>query len=689
MSDAAGVVADLVAGRDPGSTLTEPEAQRITTALGIGVPRTGEPLPGERVVVKVVGPAHKTDIGGVRVVANDPRAIATAEQALLRLPGATGTLIAEFVEHDLEIIAGVRWTDGFGPVVSIGSGGIAAEADADPAIVSAETRHRLLATLETAPGTRRLTHPLRGTTPVVSAAVLADLAARLLDLGAATMPHHLAAFEMNPVTVVAGRPIALDALAVVGSGVAAVARPVRDLSPLLAARSIAIVGVSDRMNPGRVILRNVLDAGFLADRITVVKSGVDQVEGCRTVPDLAALPPVDLLVLAVPAAGIPAIMETVAAGGLAGAVVLIPGGLGERPGSEGAATAIRITLTAAGDRAPIVLGPNTMGIRSPGYDTTFIPPERMTPGKVREVPLAVVAQSGAFTLARLDRLPGIRPRHVVTVGNQLDLTAGEVVEAVVADPEVSLVALYLEGVAPGDGVRVLRAATQLRRRGGTMLWYRGGRTAAGVEAAATHTAAIATDDRVARTLGSSAGIVEAESLDAFDDLLAIAVAWEGRPPRGRRLAVISNAGFECVAAADALGDLTMATLAPATIDRLRGILDTAGLADIAGTTNPVDLTPLADAAVYAAVATAILDDPGVDAAVIGCIPYSPAIDPDALAEALIPVADHPTPWAAVIDAGPRYHPLAQALRQAGIPVLPAMDRAVGGIAIRNSRFAIR
>lgn len=686
MSEVADLVADVVAGRAPGTPLTEPEAQRIAAAIGIGVPPTGGAITGDRVVVKAIGPAHKSRLGGVRVVPNTPAAIADAARVVGAVPGATGTLVTAFVDHEVEILAGVRWTDGFGPVVTIGSGGTRAEEAPAPAILVPAIEDRILDVLAAAPGTNVLAAPPRGD-ETVPAALLADLAARLLDLGRTTMPHLLTEFEMNPVTIVDGRLVALDALAVAG-GDRPPWRPRRDLGPLLDASSLAVMGVSDRMNPGRVILRNVLAAGFPTDRVTVIKPGVDEIDGCRAVAGVADLDPVDLLVLAVPAAGIPEIVADVADRGVARAVVLIPGGLGERPGTAGAADRLREITARPG--APLLLGPNTMGIRTVRYDTTFIPPERMTPGPSREAPLAVVAQSGAFTLARLDRLPGLRPRVVATVGNQIDVTAGEIVAAVADDPAIRVVAAYLEGVAPGDGDRILRACRRLTDRGGTMLWYRGGRTAAGVAAATTHTAAVATDDTVASAVAASAGLLEAATLDEWDDLLAVSVGWADRAPAGRRLGVVSNAGFEAVAAADALRSLDLTRFADRTRDRLAAVIAGAGLDTIAAAGNPVDLTPVADAAVYGSAVAAVLDDPGVDLAVIGCIPYSPAIDPDALTAALIPYTAHPTPWVAVIDAGARYAPLVAALRTAGIPVLPAMDRAVRAIgAMRSAQCAMR
>ena len=687
--DIANVVARLVEGRAAGEALPEPEAQQITAALGIGVPpmvvaaspddASEAALEGDRVVVKAIGAAHKTDVGGVRVVDNEPEAIRAAAAALDGSP----VLVAGFVPHDVEVLAGVRWTDAFGAVVTIGLGGVGVEEGSIPAFITAGTRQAIEESLGAAPGSRGLVDGARGGPPPVAVDQLADLAVRLLDLGEAVMPRSIGEFEMNPVAFTSEGPVALDALAVVGgSGALVEPRPTGGIATMLEPESIAVIGVSEQMNPGHMIVRNILAAGFPAEDLTIVKPGRDDLDGCRCVASVTDLGEVDLLVVAVAAA---AVEEVVAeAVGVTRSMILIPGGVGERPGTEEAATRIRRAIRAAppGSR-PVVTGPNSMGVRSTRFDATFIPGDRMTPSSTEDHPVAVVAQSGAFTLSRLDRLPWLRARHVVTVGNQIDLTVGDFLRFFADDPQLRVVAAYVEGLAPGDGTAALEAAAEIRARDGVLLWYRAGRTRRGARTAATHTAAIATDDRIAGALASVAGILEAGSLDDFDDLLRLATRFDGRPV-GPAVGVLSNAGFECVAAADALGGMALADLSPATVSRIDTLFHDTGLAGFAGAANPVDLTPIAGDEVFAAAVEPLLDDAGVAVAVIGCVPYSPAVGmlaedidrPESLVERLALLAGHPTPWVAVIDAGRRYDAAAVRLEEAGIPVIRSMDRAV-------------
>lgn len=115
---------------------------------------------------------------------------------------------------------------------------------------------------------------------------LATLLARWLDFAAAACPEQVAELEVNPLVIAERGPVALDALLRLGGpGEASTAPSPRlpeKIDRLLVPRSIAVVGVSRRMNPGRILLRNVLAAGFPAERVRVVKTGVEELDGCRT-----------------------------------------------------------------------------------------------------------------------------------------------------------------------------------------------------------------------------------------------------------------------------------------------------------------------------------------------------------------------------------------------------------------------
>jgi acyl-CoA synthetase (NDP forming) len=726
VTPAAAITAIVERARGEGRELLhETEALQIATASGIAVPaylvvtdaaaiRNADlgAFTGDRVVVKAMVPGltHKTDVGGIRVAPKDAAVVAETITAMAaELPQVEAFIVAQFVEHDPgpagEMLLGMRWTNEFGPVVTFGFGGVATEALAalaperavtalSPILEAAQARRALEGTALTA----MATSAMRGRPPLLEPDALGGVVAHFLDLAQQVMPGDLAEFEINPLVVGAAGLTALDAVARLGPAGAIEGRPLAApgaIYEMLHPNSIGIVGVSTRMNLGRIILGNVLAAGFPPDAVTVIREGTDEIDGVRCVGDVSDLGGVDLLVVAVGAPAVPELLERVAAAGAARTVILIPGGLGELPGSEDHAA--RISAVVAGRAAgagPFINGGNCMGVRSvPGrYDTTFIPGHKMTGGaRSGKHRVAVVSQSGAFVLSRLDRLEWLDPRYVVTVGNQIDLTVGDYMDHFADDPEIDIAACYVEGFRPGDGRRWIEAASRLTSRGGSVVLLRAGRTAAGARAAATHTAALAGDPMITRSLAEAVGVLVAESLDEFEDLLRLAVLLRERRIDGLALGVVSNAGFECVATADELGPFDAATLQPGSERMIGELLASRRLDGVVGVGNPLDLTPNMDDEGFAAAAAVVLADPGVDAALVGCVPFTPSLntlpagvghDEDLGREGSLPRRlidlwrSTSKAWVAVVDGGARYHPMAASLEAAGIPTFRTADRAL-------------
>ena len=657
-------------------------------------------------------------------------------------PAIAGYLVASFVEHPSalggELLVSLRWTADFGAIVTVGIGGTEAEAiarhlqpDARVSIVAAApARESVADALAGSLAVELATGSLRGRPPLLPIGVLADVVARLLALGEACCPADLAEIEVNPFAVTAHGLVALDVLARVGSGMGGsgaggsgggaaapgaeapgaevpgpgvpVDAPAFDparlarIGRLLEPRTVAVIGVSSRMNPGRIILRNLLRDGFDPARIVVVKPGSDAIDGVRCVPDLASLPgPVDLLVVAVSAADAPGVVAETLESDLAGGLIVIPGGLGEKEGSDVLVDRMREALDAARSRgdAPVVNGGNCLGIRSRagGYDTMFIPTAKLPGPAGPPSGLALVSQSGGFAVARLSRLAALEPRYVVTVGNQVDLTVADYLAWFATDPSVRVVGAYVEGFGPGDGTRFLRAARALVASGRSVILYRAGRTAAGAAASASHTASIAGDAAVARALARQAGVVVADSLAEFDDLVVTFTRLVDRPPAGPRLAAVTNAGFECVAVADELGPLRLAPYVGATGRTIAEMLARERIDGVVDVHDPLDLTPMVGEAAYDEVVRAVLADDGVDMALVGVVPLAPPLttlapgpghDEDAEAAGAIgPVlvrlfAETTKPWAVVVDSGPLFDPLRAILEAGGVPTFGTADAAV-------------
>jgi acyl-CoA synthetase (NDP forming) len=727
-SDDLAAIREIIEGaRDAGrSTLLEPEGLALLAAAGITVPRWRlvadeaavddallDGLPGDRVVLKVVsaGIQHKTEVGGVAVVPRDPAAVRAAMAAMrARLEERPeGFTVAQFVHHDAgpggELLLALRWTDDLGPVVAVGAGGILTEAlaaDLRPgreiAIVSPTLTppEAMGAALAGATAVRLATTPMRGQPPRLSSAGFEEAVARLLGLAELT-PDELLEVEINPAAITPDGLVALDVLVTLGDGPrpARAPRRLHKVARLLAPRSIGIVGVSSGSNPGRVILANILREGFDPADVVVVKPGVDEIDGVRCVPDIASMPgKVDLFVVVLPAAATPAFVAEIIERDLAESLIVIPGGLEETEG--GGALAARMRVALAGARSsdsggPVINGGNCLGIRSrPGrYDTLFIPRWKLPAGS-RPAPVALITGSGAFAITRLARMAPLDPRYVITIGNQMDLTAGDFLAHLAGDPEVRVFGVYLEGFTRLDGLRFLEAAAHITASGRHVILYRAGRTTAGASASASHTAAIAGDAVVTRELARAAGVTIADTPADFDDLVRTFTLLDGRPARGRRLGATSNAGSECVTIADHAGPLELRRFSAGTEARLLAILEPTGIVSVVDLHNPLDLTPIANAPITAAVARVILEADETDVGIVGVVPMTDTLEtmkpgpghaedldrPGAIASTLADLwRETTTPWVCVVDAGPLYSPFIDRLGAAGIPVLGTADAA--------------
>ncbi|UCD23926.1 MAG: acetate--CoA ligase family protein [Gemmatimonadota bacterium] len=712
------------------NVLLDPEGFALLDVLDIAVPRHHlisssaditphllSSFPGDRIVIKVITDhiLHKTDLGGVLTVPREPSIVEAAVQTMerrFRAHEVSGFTINEYVHHDAalgaQLLLGMRWTNDFGPVVTLGPGGIYAEYLAKHlrpgramAIFSPElTPDEAIESILSADAVAQLvTGRNRGRNARISPESLYELLRKFLDFAASRMPHDVTDFEINPLVLTDRKPIALDVLVKLGDGLTLQpdTRPIHKIKNLLEPQSIAIVGVSQSQNPGHMILHNIIRSGFDPDRIHLVKPGNDQIEGVQCYPSITSLPgTIDLFVVSVAAALVPEIIQEVIGSEKAESMIVIPGGLGERSGSEGLEQGVRFALAEARKsewQGPVINGGNCLGIRSaPGrYDSTFLPEHKVRPGPGRPAPLAIISQSGAFAAARSSRLANLDPRYVISVGNQSDLTVGDYLSYLKDDQEVEVFACYVEGFRPLDGRQWMAAAAEITASGRSVILYRAGRTAAGASATESHTASIAGDYSVTRELAAATGVLVADSLGDFDDLTRLACYLNNCAVAGWRLGAISNAGFECVAIADSVGRFYLPAFSPATTEHLSSILGDAGIDSVVGVQNPLDLTPIMSDELYAAATGSVLEDNNIDVGIVGCVPMTGALntlgeaeihDEDLKREGSLVTRlaqlkqDTSKAWVAVVEGGTMYDPMAATLEAHEIPTFRTADRAM-------------
>jgi acyl-CoA synthetase (NDP forming) len=456
------------------------------------------------------------------------------------------------------------------------------------------------------------------------------------------------------------------------------------------------------MNMGRIILNNLFNAGFDRSRAYVIRPGCDEIDGARCVPTVADLPEkVDLLVLAVGAAQVPEVIGQIIEHDRANAVILIPGGLGEKAGSEDLARSVEARIREAHTTeggGPVFVGGNSLGVIShPGsYDTMFIPEAKLPKSRGdHERRSCFVSQSGAFIISNLSRMPWFDPSYALSIGNQTDLTASDYLAFLKDDPTIDVIVVYMEGFQDGDGLELARQVREAVSMGKQVVFYKAGRTSEGRSATAGHTASVAGDYAVCEAALRSAGAHVAGDFNELSDLVRLATRLHGKRFGGRRLLAMSNAGFESVGMADSIvqgrARLDLARPGAPTRERLAEILGEHKLDRLVDVKNPFDITPMASDAAYTQLIGAILEDRAIDLVVVGIVPLTPALqtlpdgvlsteaisDPASIANTLPELArSQDKPVIAVVDSGVLFDPLVERLEAGGLPVFRSADRAV-------------
>jgi acyl-CoA synthetase (NDP forming) len=292
-------------------------------------------------------------------------------------------------------------------------------------------------------------------------------------------------------------------------------------------------------------------------------------------------------------------------------------------------------------------------------------------------------------------MPWFDPAFALSIGNQIDLTASDLLSFIKDDPRIDVFAVYMEGFQPGDGLAFANAVRETVALGKDVVFYKAGRTTEGRSATAGHTASVAGDYAVCEAALEEAGAYVASDFNEFSDLLRLCTNLRGKTVNGNRVAAVSNAGFEAVGMADSIKTGRQSLrIPPFTGDTARSLAEALeefrldGLVDVK---NPFDITPMANDEAYARLIGTILENPGIDAAVVGIVPLTPALqtlpaieggresirDPNSVCQLLPKVAEATgKPVVAVVDSGTIFDPMAEELEAGGMPVFRSADRAM-------------
>ena len=367
--------------------------------------------------------------------------------------------------------------------------------------------------------------------------------------------------------------------------VAAVAALRRFLQP----RSVAVIGASRRRQTiGGELWHNLAEGGF-AGNAYAVNERATSVQGANAYATIEQVPgPVELAVIATPAERVADAARRCAAAGVR-SLLVISGGFGES-GADGRERQ-RELLGICREHGMRLIGPNCLGVLNTAADVRLN--ATFAPGRPRAGNVGFLSQSGGLGIAIVEWAErfGIGLSSFVSVGDKADVSGNDLLQYWEQDAATSVILLYLESFGnPRRFARIARRVSQSK----PIVAVKSGRSTAGARAGASHTGAlVATSDVTVDALFAQAGVIRTDTVQEQFDVAALLA--HQPVPKGKRVAIVTNAGGPGILCADACqaGGLEVVELPAQARSRLASFLDRhASLA------NPVDMIASASAEDY-------------------------------------------------------------------------------------------
>jgi acyl-CoA synthetase (NDP forming) len=590
------------------SALDERSGKTLLSSLGIRVPKSalvtdataaraalGKLAPPFAVKVVSREILHKSDAGGVTLNVVDPDGVARAIDAMAKKEGIVGKpiegwLVEEMIPPGREMVVGGLADPQFGPMLMVGLGGIFVEVLKDVSFricpISEADANEMVSELKAA----ALLDGARGEARVDKSSLI-DVMLRIGGANGLLMQAagNIAEVDLNPVIVTRNGAVAADArfvLSPAASQTKASAPHDHALSaserfkPLFEPKTVAVLGASTtNASIANTFIRRMMSYGY-AGEIYPIHPKATEVEGLRAYSGLGRTPkPVDYAYVAIGSERIPdAIAE---ANGRCRIAQIISSGFGE---VEEGRELERVLVEKARAAKVRLLGPNTLGSYSPRGGLTF---PQDAPKDVG--PVGVIAQSGGLSTDIIKRgeWRGLRFSGLVTIGNSADVAPYELVEYFLEDPQTKVIGLYLEDIKNGRAFfDLLRSAKATK----PVIILKGGRTQQGRLAAASHTGALAGDDRAWDALSRQLPVALVATVEEFLDALLALQFFTLRPNRPTNLVTLfGNGGGSSVLGSDAFArvGLNVLPFAAGTRERLEALQLPPGTS----VANPID-TPV-------------------------------------------------------------------------------------------------
>ena len=581
------------------SSLTAPEGKQVCDAYGISVPQEGlassaaeasalAAAMGLPVVMKIVSPdiLHKTEAGGVIVGVADAPAAAKAYDAIIKNAKAynasakiVGVQVQQMIAGGQEVIVGAVTDPSFGKLVAFGLGGVLVEVLKDITFrLAPATRDDALSMLDGIQAAEIL-KGVRGAAPVNREA-LAKLIVSVSQL-VSDFPE-ISEMDLNPVFASKTGAIAADVRIVVDfAQKPARYRPpeaevVASMNRIMMPKAVAVIGASDEAGKiGNSVMKNLINGGYKG-KILPIHPKAAEIMGYpayRTVNDVPG--DIDVAVFAIPAKLVAGALIECGEKKIAGAV-LIPSGF-----AETGQHAMQEELVGIGRKYNIrLMGPNIYGFY---YTPANLCATFCTAYDVKGS-AALSSQSGGIGMAIIgfSRSAKMGVSAIVGLGNKSDIDEDDLLLFFEQDPNTNVIAQHCEDLK--DGRSFAQVASRVSKKKPVVM-LKAGRTALGARAAASHTGALAGNDKIYEDVLRQSGVIRARSLR---DLLDFARGIPVLPtPKGENVVIITGAGGSGVLLSDACVDngLTLMPM-PADLDAaFRKFIPPFGAAG-----NPVDIT---------------------------------------------------------------------------------------------------
>lgn len=374
------------------------------------------------------------------------------------------------------------------------------------------------------------------------------------------------------------------------------------METILSPKSVAIVGVSsDAQKVGSVLLRNLLEGGYNG-KVYPINPKYEELQGRKAYPDILSVEEeIDLVCIALPYQFVEEIVDQCVEKKVK-TVLIVTAGFSET-GDEGRELEERITNKLKGANIRLI-GPNCLGFinNKAKLNLTFA---RNNPGDGN---IAFISQSGAFCTAILDAASESNSgfSHVISVGNKADINENELLPYFINNPQIKAIAIYLEEFS--DGKEFVSIAQRSKK---PILLIAPGSSEKSKQAISSHTGSLASSYDTVLAAVKKANIILAENSEELYKLIELVDM--GYIPKGKRVAIVSNAGGPGITAVDRaeIEGLEIVDLGEKTTQKLKQELPIE-----ASFNNPIDILGDGKSDRYAYAIETVLEDINVDSVVV-------------------------------------------------------------------------